>query len=295
MRTERGRGSPESREPTVALTDWPSTTTAEISSTTGQCSESMSGSSIMPTDTKKMAPKRSFTGFTKCSIRSACTVPASSAPMMNAPKAALKPALAAITTMIRHRAMAVISKVSSFISLRDRRSSVGMRKMPTANQRIRKKPNLPSSHSMACPLKCWLTATVLSSTINSTATTSSITNTPTTMVAKTCVFSPSSSKARAMMVVELMLMMPPKNRLSMVLQPRAWPTNQPAKHMKATVVSAVMPAVPPTLITFLKLNSKPQAEQQEHHPNSDHTEMLRSSITVGVNGMCGPTNSPAMM
>jgi hypothetical protein len=279
----------------MTLSGCPTTTTNEMSSTVFQCRISMPGSNSMPTDTKKMAPKRSFTGFTKCSMRSACTVSASSAPMMNAPNAALNPAFTAKTTMERHSATATMSNVSSFINLRVRCKRVGIRKMPMANHRMRKNPNFPSSHNMALPEKCWLMAKVLSSTKSITATTSSITKTPTTMPAKTCVFSPSSSNARTMMVVEEMDMMPPKNRLSMRLQPRACPKNQPTPSMNATVTSAVMPAVPPTLITFLKLNSKPKLNSRKITPNSLQTPMLASSITVGVSDMCGPTNTPAMM
>ena len=49
------------------------------------------GSTIMPTETKKMAANRSFTGFTKRSIFSASSVSASIEPITNAPKAEEKP------------------------------------------------------------------------------------------------------------------------------------------------------------------------------------------------------------
>ncbi len=222
-RTARNIGSPASKAPAITLNGWPKITTTEINSTCCQYSTSMAGSSSIPTDTKKIAPKRSFTGRTKCSIRSACTVSASNAPMMKAPNAALKPVFTANTTMERQSATATISSVSSFISFRVRAKSVGIRNTPAANHRIRKKPSLPSSQSIAPPEKCWLTARLLNSTNSSTATMSSITSTPTTTPANTCVFSPSSFKARTMIVVLEIERIPPKNRLSMAPQPNHCP------------------------------------------------------------------------
>ena len=76
----------------------------------------IAGSTIMPTDTKKMAPNRSFTGLTRRSMCSASMVSARMEPMMKAPKAAEKPVLAART-----------SSVSSFISFFAQRSRSGIR------------------------------------------------------------------------------------------------------------------------------------------------------------------------
>ena len=73
-------------------------------------------STIMPTETKKMAPKRSFTGLTRCSIFSASMVSARMLPMMNAPKAAENPTLEASTTIPKHSPSATMSMVSSLIS-----------------------------------------------------------------------------------------------------------------------------------------------------------------------------------
>ena len=54
-----------------------------------QYSASTAGSTIMPTETKKMAPKRSFTGVVTRSMLSASTVSARMLPIMNAPNALL--------------------------------------------------------------------------------------------------------------------------------------------------------------------------------------------------------------
>ena len=54
-----------------------------------QYSASTAGSTIMPTETKKMAPKRSFTGAVTRSMLSASTVSARMLPIMNAPNALL--------------------------------------------------------------------------------------------------------------------------------------------------------------------------------------------------------------
>ena len=87
----------------------------------------MAGSTIMPTDTKKMAPKRSFTGLTSRSICSASSVSARMEPMMKAPNAAEKPVLAATTTMRKHRPSETTSRVSSFIRERVLRRMSGIR------------------------------------------------------------------------------------------------------------------------------------------------------------------------
>ena len=57
-----------------------------------QNSPSTCGFTIIPTEMKKTAPKRSFTGAVSFSIRSASLVPARMEPMRNAPSAAEKPA-----------------------------------------------------------------------------------------------------------------------------------------------------------------------------------------------------------
>ena len=55
----------------------------------GQYSIIRDGWTIMPTDTKKMAPNKSFKGLMVSSIRSASKVSAKMLPMIKAPMAAL--------------------------------------------------------------------------------------------------------------------------------------------------------------------------------------------------------------
>ena len=120
-------GLPESITPNVPNTDCPKITAKVMTRIGTAYSTIIAGSTIIPTDTKKMAPKRSLTGFTNRSIDSASIVSAKIDPIINAPKAAEKPVLAAITTIPKHSASDTISKVSSPISLRQRFKNSGTR------------------------------------------------------------------------------------------------------------------------------------------------------------------------
>ena len=127
------------------------------------------GSTIIPTDTKKIAPKRSFTGLTRWSMCSASTVSAKIDPMIKAPNAAEKPVCAAITTIKKHIANDTISNVSSLISLRVLRSNKGINHIPTTNHKIKKNPSLPMLSSKSKPSTLLLTAIVESNTISTIA------------------------------------------------------------------------------------------------------------------------------
>ena len=81
-------------------------------------STNTSGSTNIPTDTKKMAPNKSFTGATSFSIRSASTVSAKMEPTTKAPNAALKPDSTATTAMTKQSANDTINKVSLFRNFR---------------------------------------------------------------------------------------------------------------------------------------------------------------------------------
>ena len=87
----------------------------------------IAGSSIMPTDKKNTAPKRSFTPEVRCSTRSACIVPARSEPARNAPSADEKPSAFASSTMPKHMPSDTMRSVSSFMNVTDLFSSVGSR------------------------------------------------------------------------------------------------------------------------------------------------------------------------
>ena len=86
---------------------------------------------------------------------------------------------------------------------------------------------------------------------------------------------------------------PPKKRDVMCPQPNAKPVAYPTNIMPATMVTAPVTAVPPTLTNFLKLKSSPNVNRRKMTPISDHVLMLLESITLGVNGHAGPLMIPA--
>ncbi len=84
------------------------------------------------------------------------------------------------------------------------------------------------------------------------------------------------------MVVELMQIIPPRNRASILLHPKADPTVKPRAIIPKMMVRAAMMAGPPTFTIFLKLNSSPRAKRRKMTPMSDQTWMLAASMTEGV-------------
>ena len=70
---------------------------------------------MKPTETKKTAPKRFLQGVTRCSTRSAWTVPARREPARNAPSSVDRPISSASTAMRKHRPREKTSRTSSFI------------------------------------------------------------------------------------------------------------------------------------------------------------------------------------
>jgi len=97
------------------------------------------------------------------------------------------------------------------------------------------------------------------------------------------------------MVVELIQIIPPRNRASILLQPKADPTRNPSTIMPKMMVRVVMMAGPPALTIFLKLNSSPRANSRKMTPISLQTWMLAVSITDGVRVKCGLAMKPATM
>ena len=87
----------------------------------------IAGSTIIPTDTKKIAPNKSFTGATNFSMVSASTVSAKIEPMMKAPNAGEKPTLDAKTTIPKHMANEIINMVSLLTSFFERFKNIGIR------------------------------------------------------------------------------------------------------------------------------------------------------------------------
>ena len=107
-------GCPESKTPKLANNICPVITTNVRIRIGILYSHSNAGSINIPTETKNMAPKRSFTGLIICSICSASMVSAKIDPMTKAPKAEEKPAFVAMITIPRHNPRLTINKVSSF-------------------------------------------------------------------------------------------------------------------------------------------------------------------------------------
>ena len=107
-------GCPESKTPKLANNICPVITTNVRIRIGILYSHSNAGSINIPTETKNIAPKRSFTGLIICSICSASMVSAKIDPMTKAPKAEEKPAFVAMITIPRHNPRLTINKVSSF-------------------------------------------------------------------------------------------------------------------------------------------------------------------------------------
>ncbi len=187
---------PESMKPIVPKMDWPKMMARVMMSMVDQCWITMVMSTNMPTDTKKMAPKRFFTGSTMRSIFFASIVSASILPMTNDPNAGLNPTNDAPTAMEQHSASETMSSTSSFISDRMARRNVGTKKSPTTNHSTRKKtilsklPSMSASPSAPPPL-----AIVVSTTIMTIASTSSSISTLMTSEENCCCRNPRSSKA----------------------------------------------------------------------------------------------------
>ena len=166
-------GCPANTKPNVPKKACP-TMMVKVKAAIGQAySTNTSGSTNIPTDTKKMAPNKSFTGATSFSIRSASTVSAKMEPTTKAPNAALKPDSTATTAMTKQSANDTINKVSLFRNFRFFLNIIGMRYNPTTNQSIRKKPKRSNPSISSSPSILWLTAKVDNITINTMASMSS--------------------------------------------------------------------------------------------------------------------------
>ena len=151
-----------------------------------------------------------------------------------------------------------MSSVSSLISLDALFSSVGSRKMPSTSHSTRYSTSSPSWSASAPPEMDLLTEMVDRMIIMKMPAMSSITSVPNTSWAKSFFRTFSSSKALMMMVVDDMDSIPPKNTLSIVPQPMSCPTAKPKASIPPTSTSAVMIAVPPTLASLWRLNSRPR-------------------------------------
>ena len=210
---------PDRRIPDAANVICPAITTTVISNIGNQYSTSMAGSIIIPTETKKIAPKRSFTGLMRCSMFSASMVSARMDPMTKAPSAEENPAFTASRTMPRQSPSDTTNKVSPlshcFVFFR----KVGIRNIPVIDQKTRKAISLRMLSTISIPSKCLLTANVESNTMRTTAKRSSTTRIPKTTPAKRWLRRPISSNALKMMVVDDIESIPPRKRLFMCPHP----------------------------------------------------------------------------
>ena len=114
----------------------------------------ISGSINIPTDTKKTAPNKSFTGFTKCSMCSACVVSAIIEPIINAPRAGENPTFAANNTINKQSAKDTIKSISSVNKCFAFLSKVGMKKIPATNHIIKKNANFKTDCNNSVPENC---------------------------------------------------------------------------------------------------------------------------------------------
>ena len=85
----------------------------------------------------------------------------------------------------------------------------------------------------------------------------------------------------------------PKKRLFILPQSINCPTKYPKATMVIIWVNAVMEAVPPTFISFLKLNSSPKLNKRNITPISAQTFTLFMSFTVGKKSNSLPAKNPA--
>lgn len=74
---------------------------------------------------------------------------------------------------------------------------------------------------------------------------------------------------------------PPRKMEFMVPHPNNCPTKYPMSNMLITSVIAVIKAVEPTFMSFLKLNSSPSAKSRNITPISAHILIFSISPTVG--------------
>ena len=105
---------PEITNPMHEKNTFPKITIREIYKIGSAYLINMAGFTIMPTETKKTAPKKSLSGFKTCSIRFTRFVSAKITPMMKAPNADEKPEEVANKTIPRQRPTEIINNVSSF-------------------------------------------------------------------------------------------------------------------------------------------------------------------------------------
>ena len=87
----------------------------------------------------------------------------------------------------------------------------------------------------------------------------------------------------------------PRKILSMLLQPKAWPSEYPAQSMTRIARVAPMKAVAPTCFSFRRLNSRPSENMRKMMPSSESVWIVSSLAMRGNGGVWGPMITPAKM
>lgn len=98
-----------------------------------------------------------------------------------------------------------------------------------------------------------------------------------------------------MTIVEDMLITQPKNTLFMSLHPSILPTRYPRGTMPQITVIAVTIAACPTVLSFVKLNSRPSPNIRNTIPILAQVSILSISTTVGSHTKFGLMRNPARM
>ncbi len=260
-----------------------------------QWAEICAGATIIPTETKNMAPKRFLIGSTILSICSLSIVSARIDPITNAPRAEENPTEVARATIPKQSPMLTISRISSLRYFFAFSSRVGMMYIPTKNQSMRKNSSLAMFMSISLPSNCWETAMVDSNTISTMAIRSSTTRVPKTIPAHGLSFMPMSWYDFRTTIVEDIERRPARNMLSSIVQPSACPVAKPITKTPRNFVNAVTIALDPTFISFLKLNSRPRPNIMKIIPISDHCWTVSVLDIPGKKCMLGPMRNPAMI
>ena len=288
-------GCPVASIPKVPKRIMPTTTTMLSRAMVPACATITAGSTIIPTEMKNTAPKRSLTGVMMRSMRSASTVPANIEPITKAPSASEKPDLTENTAMRKQRPMAIISIISSVRKLRKRLKSEGSRNTPTVNHITKKNDNLSTLRSISPLSTVLLMATLESTTIMTTAKRSSTMSTAKIIGTKRRCRIFRSVSAFNMMVVDDMEIMPPRKMLSTAAKPSSLPTRKPRPIIPTTIIRAVITAGAPTASNFLKLNSNPNENSRITMPICAQNSILTSVVTEGKSEKCGLAMKPATM
>ena len=165
--------------------------------------------------------------------------------------------------------------------------------IPTITQSIKYATSLPISNNSCVPSNCRLTAIEESNTISIIANRSSTTSIPKATFANLCLPKFMSSMALNTMVVDDILIIPPRNNELISFHPSNCPNRKPTDIIPITIVPAAINAVLPTCNNFLKLNSNPIANKRNNTPISPHVSTLVALLIHEWPNIYGPVIIPA--